>query len=261
MKHFESTEERSVDYYRRLKEVVKKEDSFAKKIIRLNSFIDSAENHFQRLQYAKRRYQRAFIEGDRVSELYEHDVMLALLYEIADTIYMTIAAFDVEEFSLKAAEDGVGMVGDRAADIVYLFDKLNRQSQRLLDLESDLGLCLDFSKSVCECQGITFTKNAHWEGFSTDSNSDMCFVEYFAARQKEVRARLTYKIPFLNNRTLAQQLERKGRYALLEVLRRLDAVTFSRLQVEFCASKDESTTSFFPFHMKNPFSSWTSRTH
>ena len=228
---FESETDLLSEFFGRLKQRMSDEQSVTRKLTHLKAVAHSSDKHFERLVLARKRLARACAAGDRNSIEYEEQVILALLYEIADTIYMVSGLLELKDLQLGPSADGQGIVGEHAAELTHILDTMNRTAAKLLQLEQELSLKLDFSRPVDEKEGITFETHPHWQGFSSLSFVES-FDAYFLRAQQLVAARLNEKIPFLHNRTVREQLVRKGRKELVEILARLENAPLGGLHIE-----------------------------
>ena len=147
-------------------------------------------------------------------------MLLALLYEIADTIYMTLQLLDLEELGLESSQSGDGITGEAASETLNVLSLLENHCQRLLGLEHELGLKVDFSKPVHEREGITYKEFPHWDNFIKDKPSES-FKRYF----EEVKAALVSSINrvpnFWRSQTFGQFLERRDYEGISKVAKRL----------------------------------------
>ena len=181
----------------------------------------SGEEHFKRIEFTVKRHMRAKAAGDKTALPYENQVLAALLYEIADTGYLVLAMLDFDKLELDSSEDGRGLVGEVAPDVVRILDLLDNQAIRLLEIEKLTGVKMDFSTAVDEKLGITFVFQGHWHDMIPGSVKDS-FYTYFRQAAKAVRARLAQKPDFWAKQTVRQYLETKRYHALLKVLLRLE---------------------------------------
>ncbi len=226
------------DYYSRLAERLGHEQNVVRKLIRLRGILESAQSHVQRLAQSRRRYLRARNHGDRTGAHYELEIMSALLYEIADTVFMVCNLLELNELDLSASADGQGLVGEHAAEVVYLFDRMESYCKQLLQFEREMELRLDFQRPVDEKEGVTYSEHVHWQDFVRGS-VDESFFAYFSRAQREIRRRISQPIAFLGGRTVREQLQRKGRTALLELIRRLEDAPLSGLRIERSVTREE----------------------
>lgn len=181
----------------------------------------SAEDHFARLELPWRRYLRAREQKDLASIAYERRLMLALMYEIADTAYLVMNMLDFKRLELESSADGYGLAGESATDVVKTLGYLNDQCGKLISFENRLGLRLDFKDPVDEKEGLTFNKHRHWQDFVVGSASDS-FYRYFADARLILTQRLNAAPKFWAHQTVRQYLQNKGYRALYEILRRLE---------------------------------------
>ncbi len=184
----------------------------------------SGEDHFARLTLAIKRFVRARGFADQTALAYERDVIACLLYEIADTAYLTLSVLDFDKLDLSASEDGLGFVGEVAHEVVRTLSLLDNQANRLLEIEKSSAIRVDFTTPVDEKEGITYLRKHHWQDMVPGSVSDS-FRGYFRHARDVVRTRLDKKPDFWVAQTIRQYLVWKHYDALLQILQRLEADT------------------------------------
>ncbi len=181
----------------------------------------SAEDHFARFEMPCKRYLRAMEEGDLVAAAYEKRVMLAILYEVADTAYLVMNMLDFSQLKLDSSTDGYGLVGDDSAEVVSTLGLLEEHAKRRMRLENRFEILVDFTSSVDEKEGITFKRHAHWKGF-VSGDIEESFNAYFAKARQAVTERLNQQPLFWKRRSIRQYLQDNGYRGLNEILRRLE---------------------------------------
>ena len=190
--------------------------------------LKSSEVHFDRYNSAQKRLRRAITTHDQVGIKYETELILILLYEIADNIFQIVALLDLDQLPLAASMDGLGLAGESAAEVVITFSSLDQQCSRLLEIERCHSLNLDFRKYLDEREGLSYEAHKHWQDFVPNSVADS-FYAYFALAQATVRERLSQKPRFWNEQIIGQYLNRKGYQNLNEVLSRLEKAHFTSM--------------------------------
>jgi hypothetical protein len=193
-------------------------------------FARSAERHLDRIEPAAHRYQRALLLRQREAAAYEKHVMLALLYEAIDTVLVVIQQLDWDTLELELSADGSGLVGEDAQFLVELMQVLERICSRALSIAKLHELQLDFSTPVDELEGITYYHHAHWSDFVPGS-LEKSFMTYFGLAKQGVTARLNQAAKFSGKMTYRQALAKSKRPALREIIRRLEAASFSAMSL------------------------------
>lgn len=213
------------DYVSRVKRRVEEESDAIKRIAGLKDVALSAEKHFKRLLKPRKRYQQARDFQDDLSAAYERRVLLVLLYEIVDHSYMTLNLLDFEALKLRASGDGHGLAGDSAAEVVSVLELLNEQCKRVMALEAELDLKVNFSFPLDEKEDITFTQTPHWQGFAPGLLG-RSFYAYFGSAQESIVRRIRQQPGFWNEQTVGRYLERKGYDSLVGMIGRLRRFDF-----------------------------------
>lgn len=213
-------------FFARLHERIIEQKGPIMKLMRLKAIADSADKHFHRLTLARKRWERAAELSERRAMEFEKETMLALLYEAADTIFIVIGLLELDEFRLEASADGQGIKGEHSLELTKLVDVLEKNAARILEFEQEYRLRLDFRKAVDEREGITFERHAHWQDYVPGSVKES-FDSYFERARTTVKSRMERPVEFLGGRTVREQLKRKRRDALLEVIGRLERVSTS----------------------------------
>ncbi len=228
------------EYYDRINQRLTKFSGVHNRIAQGWFLAKSAEDHFARYELPCRRYLRARGERDLASVAYERRVMLAILYEVADTAYLVMNVLDFDEIDLESSGDGYGLTGEGAADVLKVLSCLDNQCARLISLENKFDLRVDFSRPVDEKEGMTFVTHRHWQDFVAGS-AEESFLAYFSRARQTVSARLNQRPRFWANQTVRQYIQAKGYRALIEILRRLEQASFVVKQVQ------KPTKGVYPF--------------
>ncbi|NMC61661.1 MAG: hypothetical protein GYA55_00690 [SAR324 cluster bacterium] len=194
----------------------------AGKLARLRTTACTAEHHLERFKLASKRLLRAKSLRDRISEKYEFDVLQILLYEAMDHVFMVFSALDLDDFDLKAPIVGQGFLGDYALDILSLFSLLEKNSERILKIEAQSELRLDFSIPLDEKEGVTFNHYCHWNNIG--------FEPYFNQASKIIHERLDAKPRVLQKQSMRDFLRRKQYSCLLSLLGRIENAFIDRFR-------------------------------
>ncbi len=164
----------------------------------------SADRHLARFDMAVRRYERAAAEHDTRTMFVERENMMALLYETADTVFMTVRMIDPEVLDLHASLDGVGLAGDDAGFVNEVMIRLENLSEEIESYENEYRLRLDYSVPVDEREGVTYNNHYHWRDFSSES-IEKSFYLYFGEVQRILAEQLA-RIPKFWRKRKMQQL-------------------------------------------------------
>ena len=187
------------------------------------SILRTLSHHAQRIELARVRYLRAIQQRSKICASYEHEVIHILMYEAADTIFMTVVVLDLNRLALHASADGFGLTGESAAGVIELLSSLEQQCQRILAWEKEFGLKLDFQQALDEKEGVTFMVHRHWQDFVPGS-VEQSFHEYFRSERRAIHEHIRRQPTFWPHQTIGRYLESKGYLGLLAVLRRLEFV-------------------------------------
>jgi len=213
------------DYFERLDEHMQKAANLEQRLVQITAIAKSAENHFSRLEYARRRHARALLHKDSLAANYETQCILALMYEILDTGYIVFNLLDFDSLGLKSSADGFGLAGDQAHAVIQLLNTLDSQAARLLALEKELMLKADFTIPVDERENVTYVKRRHWQDYVSGS-IEQSFFHYFSRAKETVTQHLEKKPSFWAAQDMRRYLKSKGYTALLETLTRLESARF-----------------------------------
>lgn len=226
MKKIDSETNSTGEYFFRLDQRLGQDQGIAVKTMGIMNVAQSAERHFERLDLAEKRYQRAGMLPDLAAQAYEKKIILILLYDIVDTSYIVLNILDFDELELEASADGLGLTGESAADVLQIIGTLNKQCQRVLKIEKKYDFKVDFSEVVDELEGITYTKNIHWQDFVHGSIAES-FYTYFSRAQDSLKERMQHSPRLWEDQTIEQYLKRKGYDALSAMVQRLERVVFA----------------------------------
>lgn len=202
-------------------------------------FARTVERHFARLAPAEERYLQAKRQGNLQATQYEKETVLALLYEIADTVFMTIQQLDLNSLHLESSADGLGLTGEDATFVFNLLELLERTCARTLNTARRLELELNFQQAVDELKGITYTQHAHWKDLIPGSPKESFFA-HFQRSQRAITERLNEKAKFLRNRTWRHALAKANRPALREMIERLENARFPAIGLTAMIEKESS---------------------
>jgi len=209
------------EYFERVDERVHKASTIGKRIASIVQLANLAENHMARYAMASRRYRRAIANQDKMSISFERSLMYVLLYEAVDHLCMVLNLLDFDELDLESSLDGHGLAGDCCAEVVHLLRMLNDKAVRILELEKEGQIRLDFAEPVDEKEGITYMTFPHWQDFVPGS-VQKSFRDYFKSVRQAVHRRLEQKPRFWKTQNVRQYLHRKGHDALLHVIGQLE---------------------------------------
>ena len=212
-----STEE----YLDRIDERMRKASTIGKRLAPVAQIVGNSEKHFVRVGLSAKRLHRATTLLDRMSQTFERSLIYVLLYEAVDHVCMVFNLLDFESMDLESALDGHGLAGESAAEVVQLFHMLNEKAGRILELEGQHHLHLDFSEPVDEKEGITWTTIPHWQDFVPGSVQHS-FRDYFRGVREAVHRRLEQRPRFWKSQNIRQYLHRKGHAELLRVIGKLE---------------------------------------
>lgn len=204
------------DYFVRLEQRMQKAAGIEQRLSQVLFIARTGENHFKRIEFPKRRHARAFLNKDPLSADYETQCLLALMYEIADTSYLVLHLLDFDGLELQSSADGLGLAGDSAPGVIQILRTLDNQCARLLALEKEFKLPLDFSEAVDEREGITYQSFRHWQDYTIESVKQS-FFKYFARAQQSVAERMEQKPAFWARQTVGNYLQSKGYGGLVQV--------------------------------------------
>lgn len=182
--------------------------------------IRSADRHFDRFVLAARRYERALKRQDRHMMQAERDIMHALLYETADTVYIVLQILDPDLFEVRPSLDGSGLSGEDAMFIDETLNRLERISKKVMHHAAEFQLQLDFKRPVDEIEGVTYIQHCHWRDFVPGS-CEASFYGYFAEVQRGISHRLTQAVRFWHKRSVQQLWLKPKRPAMVAVVRAL----------------------------------------
>jgi len=213
------------EYFYRLDKRLQRGKGVDERIIQITNIAASTETHLVKCDMSKRRYEQAVKNQDEISIAFEKNIMLALMYEIVDTSYIVMNLLNFNELDLDSSRDGSGLAGESAHDVVQVISALNDYCTKVLALETDLKLKVDFRQAVDEQMGLTYDLHPHWKNFFA-GDYEISFYSYFARTQFFIEERMTQKPRFWTGQSVWQYLRRNGYHALLEMLARLEKYNF-----------------------------------
>lgn len=226
MEKIDADSDSSREYFVRLEQRLKLGHSIARQLAQLTNFALSADDHFKRLITPLKRYHHAKEINDQLSAAREKPLVYALLYEILDTAYSVLNLLDLSKLDLECPSYSQGLIGDSAADAVHLFDILNELSRRVLEIEKELDLRLDFSVAYPESKGLTFEHRSHWQDF-IPGNPELSFFAYFTKVQHTLIESMHQTPYFWNGQCLNHYLKRQHYNALVEAVDKVRKADFS----------------------------------
>ncbi|NLF25155.1 MAG: hypothetical protein GX589_05785 [Deltaproteobacteria bacterium] len=205
------------------------------------NILRSAERHFYRFDLAARRYHRALETKDKLGLAFERDIMLALLYEAADTVYIVLQLFDPDRLNLTSSADGAGIAGEDASYVREMMDTMEAICKKILHLSKTYNLPLTFKDPVDERERLTYNAHAHWRDLEPGS-IEKSFFSYFAQAKNCLTVKLNQVPKFWSNRTLKQALLKNERAALREVVQHLLTASFPRSALSNKVEKEVTST-------------------
>ncbi|MDC0357234.1 hypothetical protein OAO01_00330 [Oligoflexia bacterium] len=215
------------EYFFRLDQRLQAKEGVVGKIILIKSIAKSAEKHLKKSDLSFRRYKQALKSQDDVSIAYEKNILLALMYEIIDTSYIVLNLLNFDELDLDSSNDGLGLAGGSSVDVAQVLSNLDAQCVRVLRLETDLDIRIDFSHAVDERKGVTYTRHPHWKNFVA-GDDDASFFSYFFRGQTFIKERMNQIPKFWVEQNFRQYLRRHSYHALLDMVARLEMYNFAQ---------------------------------
>ena len=226
----------SAEYFARLGKRLTAPEAAAHRLLQLKAIAASADRHFERMTLPRRRYLRAVTLGDKIAQKYEQETILTLMYEVADTVFIVLNSFDLDQFDVRVSMDGQGIWGEDAGEVVQLADSLNRYCRRILEIEREFDIRADFKRPVDEREGETYTHHKHWQDF-VHGSIQRSFNHYFSDARAALHRRLAQRPKIWKDCTLREHLQRRNYRALLEIASRLEHASLVRYEVVHTAER------------------------
>ncbi len=229
------------EYYSRVEDRLQHAANAEQRLTQVHQVINDTNHHLDRLRLAERRLHRARMLGDESSSAYEHELMVALMYEAVDHVYISLHLMDLDLMALNATPHGYGLIGDSALDVIHTFRNLETISAHILSRAGQLGIPLDFLHAVDEKEGLSYGRLAHWQDFVPGSVKES-FHRYFQRAGRATIDRLAQRPNFWERQNIEEYLQTRGCQSLLTLTRQIEQIVPLQERIDAGRAADESET-------------------